>query len=71
MEIGQKVFRMDLSNVKASPTRAMEFARATGRQILFMNPTGHLFSEDGNRTEYNNDGSGIIIKIDFDGNVIQ
>lgn len=70
MEIGQKVFRMDLSNVKASPTRAMEFARATGRQILFMNPDGVLFNEAAEVTTYANDGSAVIVKVDFDGNFV-
>lgn len=47
----------------------MEFAKITGRDIIFMNPDGVLFNENVEPLEEYN-GNGIIIHLDYDGNYI-
>lgn len=66
-EFGKQVFKFNVDSAKSNPTRAMEFAKITGRDIIFMNPDGILFNENAEPLkEYK--GNGIIIRLDYDGN---
>lgn len=47
----------------------MEFARITGRRILFMNPDGFLFDE-AVQVVKDYDPQSLIIRVDYDGNFI-
>lgn len=69
-DFGKEVFKMNLSNAQRNPHRQLEYAKITGKRVIFMNPTGHLFGEDAQPTTYENDSTGIIIRIDYDGNFI-
>lgn len=69
-KISTQVFKMDLSYATANPTAAMNFAKHTGRPILFMNPDGFLFD---NKAEVVTDYTPetIIVKINYDGTFVQ
>lgn len=69
-QISKDFFKMDLSYAKANPTAAMNFAKHTGRPMLFMNPDGFLFDSETNLVkEYTPET--IIIKINYDGTFMQ
>lgn len=73
IEFGKEVFKrnIDVEKINRNPTRAMEFARITGRKILFMNPDGFLFDEAAQVVkDYANDGSAVIVKVDYEGNFV-
>ena len=69
-DFGKEVFKMNLNNAQRNPHRQIEYARITGRDILFMNPDGFLFSEAAELTTYGNDGTAIIVRVDYEGNFI-
>lgn len=69
-QISKDFFKMDLSYAKANPTAAMNFAKHTGRPVLFMNPDGYLFNDMVELvTDYTPET--IIIKVNYDGTFIQ
>lgn len=69
-QIGREVFKMDLTHAKANPTAAMNFAKNTGRPILFLNPDGFLFNESAEIIKDYTPET-IIIKVNYDGTFIQ
>lgn len=70
-DFGREVFKFNVDRATRNPDRAMEFARITGRRILFMNPDGFLFDEAVQViTDYAQDGSAIIVQVDYDGNFV-
>jgi hypothetical protein len=69
-DFGKEVFKVNLTNAQRNPHRAIEFARISGRDVLFMNPDGVLFNDKVETVTYANDGSAVIIHIDYEGNYI-
>lgn len=69
-EFGKEVFKVNINNAQRNPHRQIEYARVTGRRLIFMNQDGHLFDEAAQPTTYENDGTAIIVKVDYEGNFI-
>lgn len=69
-DFGSQILKVNVDSAKRNANKAVEFARITGRTILLMNPEGFLFTEEGQLTSYANDGTAIIVHVDYDGNFI-
>lgn len=71
INFGKEVFKrnIDVEKVNRNPTRAMEFARITGRRILFMNPDGFLFDEAAQVVK-DYDPQSLVINVDYEGNFV-
>lgn len=73
MNFGKDVLKVNtdsILNTKRNPTAAMEFAKITGRDIIFMNPDGFLYNESAELIQTYNSANSIIVNIDYNGNYI-
>lgn len=68
IQFGREVFKIDITSMPKG--RSREYARATGRKLLLMNPDGILFDELGQVTTEFDAKVDIIQKIDYNGNDI-
>jgi hypothetical protein len=67
MDITKQVFKVDPDQLKLRG-RAEEWAEATERRILFLNPDGFVFDRTGTLVKEYDKTSDFVIKVDYDGN---
>lgn len=67
MTFAKEVFKVDIDTIKRR-TKAEEWATATGRRLLYMNPDGFLLNDKAEVVKDYDRNNDVVIKIDYEGN---